>query len=115
MAMFGLYAFGILVLMQATSLPVVGVAVAIYSMALAATGIVIEVAWAQYYGRHSLGAIRGFAMPGTVFLSALGPLAAGVLYTTTGSYTAAFWGIIGTATLSAVSMLACTPPQRRSG
>jgi MFS family permease len=115
MAMFSLYAFGILVLMQATSLAVLGIAVAIYSVALAATGIVIEVAWASYYGRHSLGAIRGFAMPGTVFLSALGPLAAGILYTTTGSYAAAFWGIIGTAAISAVSMLLCTPPRRRSG
>jgi nitrate/nitrite transporter NarK len=112
MAKFGCYALGILMLMQAKSISSIILAVGIYSVAFAGTNVVAEVAWANYYGRQSLGVIRGFSMPIAVLFSAAGPIVAGTLYTMTGSYNSSFWGIIGTASLSAILMMFCSRPRR---
>ena len=46
----------------------------------------IPVAWADYFGRESYGAIRGVALPLQVLAQAAGPLLSGVLRDHTGSY-----------------------------
>ncbi|MSQ23132.1 MAG: MFS transporter [Chloroflexi bacterium] len=112
-ATFAQYAFGIYMLLQADSLAGVFLAVGIYGLALSGTNVIAEVAWAEYFGRRSLGAIRGASMPVSVLLTAFGPLAAGLLYTATGSYSLAFHGIVAASALSAVLTFACTRPIRR--
>jgi MFS family permease len=109
---FLLYAVGIFVLMQATSLWVIVAAVLLYGVAQAGTNVITEVMWANYYGRDSLGAIRGLGMPFTVGFSAIGPLVAGVIYDVTKSYAGAFILIIAGALASAVLVLLCTRPRR---
>ena len=46
--------------------------------------------WANYFGRGSLGAIRGVFLPVTQVLGAISPVFAGYVFDTTGSYDAAF-------------------------
>ena len=46
--------------------------------------------WANYFGRGSLGAIRGVFLPVTQILGAVGPVFAGYVFDTTGSYDKAF-------------------------
>jgi len=49
-----------------------------------------QVVFADYYGRDSLGAIRGVIWPVQMATNALGPLAAAVAYDLTGGYTLVF-------------------------
>ncbi len=49
-----------------------------------------QVIMADYFGRNSLGAVRGIVWPTQMVFNALGPLAASFAYDTTHSYVAAF-------------------------
>jgi MFS family permease len=49
-----------------------------------------QVVFADYFGRESLGAIRGSATPFQLGTNAFGPILAGAAFDLTGSYTAAF-------------------------
>ncbi|HLF79918.1 MAG TPA: MFS transporter [Dehalococcoidia bacterium] len=49
-----------------------------------------QIVFADYFGRESLGAIRGSSVPFQMGLNAIGPLVAGGAYDLTGSYLAAF-------------------------
>ena len=60
--------------------------------ALFGTGIggvltLLPIAWADYFGRRSFGAIRGVALSIQVVAQAMGPLLSGVLRDLTGNYT----------------------------
>ena len=46
--------------------------------------------WANYFGRGSLGTIRGVFLPVTQVLGAVSPVFAGYVFDTTGSYDGAF-------------------------
>jgi OFA family oxalate/formate antiporter-like MFS transporter len=53
------------------------------------TGIlftVMQVVWADYFGRESIGVIRGMVAPIHLFGNALGPLVASLFYDVTGNY-----------------------------
>jgi MFS family permease len=110
---FLLYAVGIYMLMQATSVVAIFAAVLVYGMAQSGTNVVTEVMWANYYGRFSLGAVRGLGMPFMIGFSATGPLLAGAVYDATQSYNGAFLFIIGGAVASSILILFCTRPRRR--
>ena len=110
---FLMYGLGIYVLMHATSLAAIFTGVLIYGLAMAGSNVITEVMWANYYGRHSLGSVRGMGMPFMIGFSALGPLLAGLVYDVTGSYDGAFLFIIGGAVASSVLILFCTRPKRR--
>ncbi len=66
-----------------------------------------NVAWASYFGRDNLGAIRGFATPLTRWAGGLSPLFAGLVYDLAGSYDVAFmvfaicWSASGVVVLAA--------------
>ena len=49
-----------------------------------------QVVFADYYGRESLGSIRGVVWPIQMITNALGPLVAAVAYDITGNYVAVF-------------------------
>jgi cyanate permease len=46
----------------------------------------MEMIWAQYYGRLTLGTVRGLVYPIQMAIGAVGPLVMGLLYDTSGSY-----------------------------
>jgi cyanate permease len=69
-------------------------------------------AWADYFGRESYGAIRGVALSLQVLAQAAGPLASGMLRDTSGNYTESLilFGIL--AGLAAAIALAAQHPHR---
>ncbi|MBF8266934.1 MAG: hypothetical protein HW388_442 [Dehalococcoidia bacterium] len=111
-AKFMVYALGMFVLMNATSLTGIFAAVLIYGVAASGTGVLTEVMWANYYGRFALGMVRGMGMPFMTGFSAIGPLIAGVIYDKTESYDIAFISIIIGTVASAVLILFCVYPKR---
>jgi sugar phosphate permease len=66
--------------------------------------------WADYYGRTFLGTIRGVLQPFSVMASLAGPLFAAYIYDTTGSYTQAFWVLVGGLVISTGLMYIARPP-----
>ena len=72
------------------------------------------IAWADYYGRGSYGAIRGAALSVQVLAQASGPLLSGVLRDWSGSYAPSLWCFATLSGLSVVSALLALPPRGRS-
>jgi sugar phosphate permease len=63
---------------------------AAYGLGVGGTVPLQETVWASYFGRTHLGRIRAVAMPFSIVFGAGGPLLAGILYDSTGSYNVAF-------------------------
>ena len=65
----------------------------------------LPVVYAEYFGRDSLGTIRGIAHPVVVASNAVGPVFAGYVFETTGTYgvaLAVFSVVLGVGALSAL-------------
>ena len=93
-------------------------ALAVASMFGAAVGgilVVPVVAYADYFGRRSLSAIRGVTEPFVSLGQAIGALFSGIIYDVTGSYNDAFivLSILGFATIA--MLLVTRAPKRADG
>ena len=74
----------------------------------------LRLAWADYYGRLHLGAIRGLTLPAQIGGQAIGPVVSGFMFDASGGYVVPFV-IFGTAVgLSALLVLAAIPPPKRN-
>jgi sugar phosphate permease len=73
---------------------------------------VLPLAWANYFGRASFGAIRGAALTVQVLAQASGPLLSGVLRDLTGDYTLSLQVFACTAAAGALVVLFARPPAR---
>ena len=72
----------------------------------------LRLAWADYYGRVHLGAIRGLTLPAQIGGQAIGPVVSGFMFDASGGYLAPF-AIFGSAVaLVALLVLAAVPPSR---
>lgn len=85
----------------------------VYGLSFGGTRTIPMVLWSDYYGRASLGAIRGFTAPFTLVAHGLGPLLAGLVFDASRSYTAAFLLFAGSYGLSALLTSQARPPERR--
>ena len=85
---------------------------AIFGMAVGGILVVPVVAYANYFGRQSLSAIRGVTEPLVSLGQAIGAVFSGIVYDVTGSYNDAFLilGILGFATIG--MLLATSAPKR---
>ena len=72
--------------------------------------IMLPVAWADYFGRRSYGAIRGIALTVQVLAQATGPLLSGVLRDATGGYETSLLCFTALSGLSVLAALLATPP-----
>jgi cyanate permease len=72
------------------SVPTVVLGLVLFGLGGSGGAVVSEMIWAGFYGRLSLGAVRGIAYPLQNVLGAFGPLAIGLLYDVSGSYAPAF-------------------------
>ena len=68
--------------------------------------------FADYFGRGSLGAIRGFITPLLMISNSLGPLIATFVFDSTGSYALILRFYVVLSAIVAVSVLLATPPRR---
>ena len=74
--------------------------------------LLLRLVWADFYGRSSLGSIRGITLPVQIGGQLTGPLIAGFMFDATGSYSTAFFLVTATAASASVMVLAATPPRR---
>ena len=66
--------------------------------------------WAHFFGRGSLGAIRGITLPMLLLSNALGAPLIGFVFDVTGEYTLAWWGLVVLYGLGFLVMLTITKP-----
>ena len=83
----------------------------LFGLATGASTVVEPLLLPDYFGRRSVGAMRGFAAPLRV-ASPFGPVFAGWLYDTTGSYAIAFSIFAAIFAMLFVALLLATPPQK---
>lgn len=87
----------------------------LFGVGMGGIHIGLPVAWADYFGRRSYGAIRGVALAIQVAAQAVGPLLSGVLRDLTGNYGAAlavFAALSAMAALAALLVRAPLEPDR---
>jgi MFS family permease len=82
----------------------------LYGVGLGGSLVLQEVIWANYYGRASLGAVRGLAVLITFGFGAAGAPFFGFLFDATGSYVLSFVLFVLALLLSAVLSFAARPP-----
>jgi len=115
---FVLTAAGIAMWLLPPSVPTVLVGLALFGLGGSGGAVVSEMIWSGFYGRLSLGAVRGIAYPLQNILGAFGPLGIGLLYDLSGSYATAFVVMaVGAAAAAGLVQLARPPraPARRGG
>ena len=106
---FGIVTLGVLVLMATKALPMAYLFAAIHGLAFGALPMLMQLVWADYFGRAHQGAIRGFVTPVQLVLQAGGPLTGTLIYDMVGNYFPAFilFSVIYLA--SALAMLLAKP------
>lgn len=87
-------------------------AAALVGLVSAGTNVVMSIMYADYYGRDSLGRIRGISETGVLMGQAAGPLFAGVVFDSRGSYTFVFLLFGGIALTCSLIVLMAKPPVR---
>jgi MFS family permease len=86
----------------------------IYGIGMGGTAILAETIWADFFGRISLGKIRGMGSLVTSVFSAGGPPFFGLLFDYTQTYYLSFSIFIGMLFTSAVLSLCLRPPTKRA-
>lgn len=99
-------------LVFANSTAAVLIASVIFGFGVGGLLSVPPVAYADYYGRRSLGAIRGVTEPLTSFGQAIGAVMAGIVFDLTDSYRLAFIAFAAMGGLATVLVLFARPPRR---
>ena len=77
------------------------------------SGPLQQVLLADYFGRNSLGAIRGITWPFQALSSAIGPIVASLVFDAQGTYTPVFTVFIGLSVLASLLLLLSPPPKHR--
>jgi sugar phosphate permease len=72
------------------------------------------VAFADYFGRSSLGVIRGVTEPFATVGQSVGAVLSGAIYDSTKSYRGAFFVLAAVATVAMLILLLARPPARAS-
>lgn len=85
----------------------------LFGVGAAGSQIASEILWATFYGRQSLGTVRGIAYPLQTFFAAIGPFVVGLLYDLSGSYQSSFAIMVVGCLASAVVIQFVQPPKRR--
>ena len=76
------------------------------------SNVIIAIMYANYFGRNSLGRIRGVSETGVLLGQATGPLLAGILFDSRGSYSFVFLLFGGIALAGSLIVLQARPPVR---
>ena len=86
------------------------IAAAVFGIGIGGLLTLLPIAWADYYGRASYGAIRGIALSVQVLAQASGPLLSGVLRDWSGGYELSLQCFAALSALSVVAALLARPP-----
>ena len=105
-------AIGLSIAITATELVFIYAGFFLYGIGLGGSQVLQEIIWANYYGRISLGTVRGLGLLITFAFGAVGPPFFGFLFDVTKSYTTSFVLFDIALLTSAVSILFLRPPER---
>jgi cyanate permease len=94
------------------SAPLAYGAAALFGMGVGGLLTMLPIAWADYFGRQSYGAIRGVALSVQVVAQAAGPVLSGVLRDATGNYAVSVATFGALAFAGSVAALLARPPAR---
>jgi len=83
----------------------------LFGLGIGGVMTLLPMAWADYFGRESYGAIRGVALSLQVLAQAAGPVASGLLRDASGTYTSSLILFGGLAALAAVIALLARRPR----
>lgn len=86
------------------------IAAAVFGTGIGGLLTLLPIAWADYYGRSSYGAIRGIALSVQVLAQASGPLLSGILRDWSGSYTLSLECFVALSCLSVLAALLARQP-----
>jgi len=86
----------------------------LYGIGISGGMVLPDLLWAHYFGRLSLGSIRGLGLLMVQSISAVGPPFFGFLFDITGSYFLPFTLLIAALTISAILCLIMSPPTKQS-
>ena len=110
-----LLAASALTMMATTTLPLALLAGGLFGLGIGGVHVILPVAWADYFGRQSFGAIRGVALSIQVVSQAVGPLLSGILRDVTGDYLASLTCFAVLAVLGSLAALLTRAPVRVPG
>ncbi len=85
-----------------------------YGIGISGGMVLPDLLWARYFGRISLGSIRGMGLLMVQSISAVGPPFFGFLFDITGNYFLPFMLLIGALTISAILCLLMRPPRKKA-
>jgi MFS family permease len=108
-------AFGMVFLMTVNGVPMALAFAVFYGTAFGLLVASNQVVFADYFGRESLGAIRGQSMPAQLGMNAFGPVIAGGAYDLTGSYLAAFIPLTIAYVVAAAALIVARKPTPPAG
>ena len=106
-------ALGLVILMNTSTMAMALLYALIYGLAFGLMVTSAQIIFADYFGGHSLGAIRGAAAPFQMGLNAVGPIVAGLACDVTGSYLAAFVPFTIAYLVAAGALMLAKQPARR--
>ena len=96
----------------ATNLPIMFVSMWIFGMGIGGMMFLNNFIWADYFGRGSVGGIRGLANPINLVIGGIGAPAAGYVRDWTGSYDPAWWVGVGLMSGAALLIVLTRAPRR---
>lgn len=85
-------------------------AAGLFGLGIGGVLTLLPLAWAEYFGRESYGAIRGLALSMQVLAQAVGPVVSGVLRDVSGDYTLSLLLFAALSGLAAAAAFAATRP-----
>ena len=102
---------GVLVMMEVDTMPMVYLFIFLFGVGFGGTVPLMPAIRAEYFGRAALGKIQGFMNPVMMAAGATGPIFAGYIFDTTGSYRLSFL-VTGLLTFLAVISIFFARPAR---
>ena len=113
MVSYSMMGCGMLVLMNARTMGMVWLFLFLFGVGFGGNIPLMPAIRAEYFGRKALGKIQGFMNPVMMIAGATGPILAGHMFDTTGSYRSAFL-VIGLLTFLAAVVIFFARPGRRA-
>jgi MFS family permease len=101
-----------LLFLTVNNVPMAYTAAAVFGIGLGGLLVVPPVIFADYFGRRSLGSIRGVTEPFVSFAQALGAIGAGLVFDITNSYSGVFPAFTAVASVAVALVLIARAPAR---
>ena len=116
MLMFAIQAIGLTLAIATSEVALLYFGFLLYGIGLGGGWVLQELIWANYFGRLSLGTVRGLGILVTHALGAAGAPFFGYVHDATGSYDSSFVAfVVGLALSAVLSLLVRAPRKKRAG